>query len=335
MDNLPYSLFITSECFICQGDFGPDHTPVALACRHIFGRQCLLHWLQQGQGNVSSCPQCRAPLSAEAAQGQPARAEFTSETLWDRCCEMSSYQIDTLMYHIWKILDAYQFWPENINVYIHDLFMNVIRSSFEDASRQMNDLLFRGIHLQFHGRTQAAQGVIPSFNRLVLLMLATRSKFPKTFQAEARTNMLIFKASACFGRGGITLYWECLNEASLSRNDRYFPFLHFYTMLVSQNVEYHPKGNMWPELPQEQLAMVVDRCCNRIGRHWDGRPWEGVPSDEFKNKLVAVYHELQHHQHGSGRVSLRGNEGEEDIVRGLWRTGTWNLRATYNANVID
>ncbi|KAH3687342.1 hypothetical protein WICPIJ_001686 [Wickerhamomyces pijperi] len=42
-------------------DSNPEHVPVQMPCKHIFGRSCLVEWLKQ---NVS-CPLCRQEIEAE------------------------------------------------------------------------------------------------------------------------------------------------------------------------------------------------------------------------------------------------------------------------------
>ncbi|CAF0769510.1 unnamed protein product [Adineta ricciae] len=45
----------SSQCSICLGDFVQSDILLQLTCKHIYHRECLLHWLQ----THSRCPYCR------------------------------------------------------------------------------------------------------------------------------------------------------------------------------------------------------------------------------------------------------------------------------------
>jgi hypothetical protein len=49
------STSFSSSCSICLGDFHQPDCLLQLTCKHIFHRECLLHWLQ----THSRCPYCR------------------------------------------------------------------------------------------------------------------------------------------------------------------------------------------------------------------------------------------------------------------------------------
>ncbi|CAF4199589.1 unnamed protein product [Rotaria sordida] len=44
-----------SQCSICLGDFNITDILLQLTCKHIYHRECLLHWLQTHY----RCPYCR------------------------------------------------------------------------------------------------------------------------------------------------------------------------------------------------------------------------------------------------------------------------------------
>lgn len=44
-----------SQCSICLGDFNMSDILLQLTCKHIYHRECLLHWLQTHH----RCPYCR------------------------------------------------------------------------------------------------------------------------------------------------------------------------------------------------------------------------------------------------------------------------------------
>jgi hypothetical protein len=46
---------ISSQCAICLGDFNLSDILLQLTCKHIYHRECLLHWLQTHY----RCPYCR------------------------------------------------------------------------------------------------------------------------------------------------------------------------------------------------------------------------------------------------------------------------------------
>ena len=53
----------SSSCSICLGDFHRSSSLVLqLTCRHVFHRECLLHWLQ----SHSRCPYCRFAVYQQA-----------------------------------------------------------------------------------------------------------------------------------------------------------------------------------------------------------------------------------------------------------------------------
>lgn len=45
----------SSQCSICLGDFNTSDLLLQLTCKHIYHRECLLHWLQTHY----RCPYCR------------------------------------------------------------------------------------------------------------------------------------------------------------------------------------------------------------------------------------------------------------------------------------
>ena len=66
------------------------------------------------------------------------------------------------------------------------------------------------------------------------------------------------------------------------------------------------------------MNLVVERYCSKIGVGWKGKP-----SDKFKDVLVGVYDELRRWQGEKGRMSLRGHDGEEAVMRGIWALAGW------------
>jgi hypothetical protein len=70
--------------------------------------------------------------------------------------------------------------------------------------------------------------------------------------------------------------------------------------------------------------MVVERCCRRIA----GDNWVGKPSNEFKDVLVVVYEELRRYQLDKKKLSLRGHDSEDEVVRGIWALARWSVGGT-------
>lgn len=55
-----------SECPICSDVYSTELTengavdsPVRLPCNHIFGGECIRHWLSPGKSGANGCPLCR------------------------------------------------------------------------------------------------------------------------------------------------------------------------------------------------------------------------------------------------------------------------------------
>lgn len=45
------------RCLICLDDYDPEDNLRLLSCRHVFHKQCVDKWLEQGRNN---CPACRS-----------------------------------------------------------------------------------------------------------------------------------------------------------------------------------------------------------------------------------------------------------------------------------
>ncbi|PON83676.1 43kDa postsynaptic protein [Trema orientale] len=65
------------ECVVCMNPIEPeDEVRVPITCRHVYHRECLDSWVDQGQ---STCPLCRSKLVATSHnhddQGDPLRME--------------------------------------------------------------------------------------------------------------------------------------------------------------------------------------------------------------------------------------------------------------------
>jgi hypothetical protein len=159
------------------------------------------------------------------------------------------------------------------------------------------------------------------FHRLTQLTFNAYLSTPLWLNNSYRFNKLVWKANTCMGPQSVDISWEYLNEASELENPRYFDFLHLYTVMVSQYLAHAGKASGWPQRRHERMNLVVKACCQGIGASWAGKP-----SNKFKDKLVLVYEEMRRLQLEVGRISLRGNEGEEHMVRGLWQIAAWPIK---------
>ncbi|KAF2501047.1 hypothetical protein BU16DRAFT_555556 [Lophium mytilinum] len=71
---------LDDECAICVSSYDQGHTPViTLACKHIFGKECLTDWLDINK-RATTCPMCRTPLAvSQAPASQDELAERAHE----------------------------------------------------------------------------------------------------------------------------------------------------------------------------------------------------------------------------------------------------------------
>ena len=83
-------------CVICQDPFDANHIPVALDCKHIFGKKCFVEWLEKGEGNYEGCPCCRRELFD------------VDNTIWSALIEEQGASLDAFLY----------FWMEHIAKFV-------------------------------------------------------------------------------------------------------------------------------------------------------------------------------------------------------------------------
>jgi hypothetical protein len=144
---------------------------------------------------------------------------------------------------------------------------------------------------------------------------------PKWLTTNPRTNRLIWRANACLPLTEDTISWDYVIEAIQLKDEQYMPLLHLYTVLISQGIAHQASPQPYPSKRQEIMNLVIERCCSKIGVGWKGKP-----SDKFNDVLVGVYDELRRWQGEKGRMSLRGHDGEEAVVRGMWALAGWGSR---------
>jgi hypothetical protein len=313
----------TEACGICTEAWGYQHHPVALKCRHILGHQCLLQWLRGGRRNNLSCPFCRDTIYEEETAPVP----FETTSIWNALCAQQDSKLTELVQKIWKCLKTLRSEHPNRKYTVMQLLNGaVFPALIQTANRQHNTFedsySIIAVTYASLGHPNTPQGLAMPLIRLVRLMEQAWFSIQPSLTTVPRTNSLFWHANKCIGLHGDGIHWSFLNEACELEHERYFPLLHLYTVLVSQVVTYHPSAEQWPDLRNERMNLVVARCCNEVGEQWTGQP-----SNDLKNKLLVVFQELRRHQSEEiRRISLRGNEGEEHIVRGLWWTAGWKTK---------
>lgn len=322
MEGFLRTLQATEICMICQEAFSKTHAPAVLPCKHVFGKQCVEDWLRNGRGNTDSCPYCRNTLF-----------ERTDEAIWLDICALPSARLHRLMT---LLVENYRICRQlHRGHHSHQPFFDeILCPALSNMPPPLgDDALTRCLArlLELHGPDGSEypmhtfQGLVKPLYRLLALTYLAHKKVPQHLITNPTFSALVFKANACLDYTTSKHNWNHLNEASSLLNDRYIHFLHLFTVFVSQDISYN--GNKSPKISEmrrhEKVNFVVDAYCKGVDIN---RYWEGQPSNEFKDRLVSVYEELRRHQIDMGRISLRGNDGEETTVRGLWQTAAWKIK---------
>jgi hypothetical protein len=327
----PMDTFINTQlqpveyCIVCTEPFSATHQPVALPCKHIFGQECIKKWLRSGRGNNSSCPNCRHVIFTK----KNPRPVFDTPSIWKALCEQPPERLHTLMTHIWTGLqDLWKQYPSGTfsvtSLLETAILPALLRTS--TASPRAHDPLTDCYNLtagswESLGRPDLATGLAVPLVRLARLMTGASSALPKWLTTVPRTNRLFWRANACLDLDADNISWNVLSDAAAG-NDRYAPLLHLYTMLVSQSIAHSAPRDVAELHRHEVMNCVVERCCVKIG----GLRWAGRPSSAFKDVLVGVFEELCRYQLEKGRISLRGHDAEEAIVKGVWAVAAWSKR---------
>jgi hypothetical protein len=317
------------SCLICTESFSANHQPVTLPCRHIFGYECIKKWLRTGRGNHSSCPHCRLVMY-EKPHPKPA---FDVPSIWKALCEQPPERLNIFMTKIWSGLQTlWQHQPSGkftvTKLLDQAIIPALVQTASPDGSRYIrdHDSLLDCYNLvaaswDSLGRPDIATGLAIPLVRLARLMSSASSTIPKWLTTVPRANRLFWKANACLGVTEQNVSWNTVIEASLNvTKTEQFAFLHLYTMLISQSISHNAQPIQWPVRRHEVMNLVVERCCKKIG----GESWSGRPSNKFKDILVIVYEDLRRYQLEKKKLSLRGHDGEESIVQGVWALAGWN-----------
>ncbi|KAJ4373313.1 hypothetical protein N0V83_003607 [Neocucurbitaria cava] len=331
MDNfLNTQLHPAETCIVCTEPFSSTHQPVALPCKHIFGHECIKRWLKSGRGNTSACPTCRYVV----VEKKSPRADFDTSSLWKALCDQPPERLHAFMTKIWSGLQVlWQRHPSGTFSVTEILDQAIIPALIKTARRTdaPNDRNYDPILDCYNlvaaswdslGRPDSATGLGIPLVRLVRLMSSASTTLPKWLTTNARANRLLWRANACLGISETDVSWDMIMEAATLDDERYFPLLHLYTMLISQSIAHNSHPTPWPTRRHEIMNLVVERCCTKIG----GIAWKGKPSNQLKDILVAVYEDLGRYQLEKGKMSLRGNNGEEGVVKGIWALSSWTLK---------
>lgn len=318
-------------CSICTDAFSADHQPVTLPCKHIFGHECIKKWLRTGRGNNASCPNCRVALYEK----RDPKSAFDAPSIWQALCEQPPERLHTFMTKIWSGLRTlWQRKPDGkftiTELLDEAIIPALVQTANPDSPNRVrdNDPLLDCYNLiaaswDSLGRPDTATGLAIPLVRLARLMSSASSTLAKWLTTVPRANRLFWKANACLGLTESQISWDWIVAAYENIVEtKYFPLLHLYTMLISQGMAHASQQGVLPKRRHEMMNLVVERCCRKIG----GEDWEGRPSNEFKDVLVVVYEELRRYRVEKKKLSLRGRDGEEVVVQGIWALAGWSVR---------
>ncbi|KAH7406813.1 hypothetical protein DE146DRAFT_778293 [Phaeosphaeria sp. MPI-PUGE-AT-0046c] len=316
-------------CIICTEPFGADHQPVSLPCKHIFGHECIKRWLRVGRGNNTSCPQCRDVI----VQKKNERTAFDVPSIWKAMCEQPSERLHIFITEIWSGLRLLWHRKSNGKFSVTEILDTAINPALVQTTnptaprqrREQDPLLdcYNLIAASWNslGRPDTATGLAIPLVRLVRLMSGASSTIPKWLTTVERVNYLFWKANACIEPTATNISWDTIMAASQNLvNAQHLPLLHLYTMLISQSISHCAQPKVWPSRRHEVMNLVVERCCKKIG----GEDWSSRPTNDYKEVLVAVYEELRRCQLRKKKPSLRGHDGEEIVVKGIWALAGWS-----------
>lgn len=260
---------------------------------------------------------------------------FNVQSIWKALREQPPERLHILMTKMWSGLQVLWRRKPDGKFTVTDLLNDVIvpallyAASPDGQARSHGDDPFLDCYSLIAaswdslGRPDQATGLAIPLVRLTRLMSGASSTLPKWLTTVPRTNRLFWKANACLGVGDPDISWSTIIAASENlTTTEHFPLLHLYTMLISQSMAHIAQPTVPPTRRHEVMNLVVERCCKKIG----GEAWSGKPSNEFKDVLVVVYEELRRYQLEKKKLSLRGHDGEEGLVRGIWALAGWSVK---------
>jgi hypothetical protein len=313
-------------CSICTEHFSAEHQPVALPCKHIFGHECIKRWLFSGRGNTNACPTCRYICVPKSSS----QVTFDVPSIWSALCSQQPERLHAFMTEVWSGTQVlWQRHPSGVFSVTDILDDAIIPALIATATRTSTpqdrspDPMLDAYNLvaaswDSLGRPDTATGLAIPLARLARLTASAGAVLPRWLTTNPRANRLIWRANACLPITADVIDWSYIEEASKLKDDTYLPLLQLYTVLISQGIAHHAAPTPYPSKRHEVMNLVVKRCCSKIGVGWKGKPRAG-----FKNALVGVYEELRRYQLEKGKMSLRGHDGEEEVVRGMWALAGW------------
>jgi hypothetical protein len=254
-------------------------------------------------------------------------------SIWQALCDQPPERLHIFMMKIWSGLEVlWQRQPTGAFTVTSVLDQAIIPALINTAHRtnapddRRQDSLLDCYNLvaaswDSLGRPDVATGLAIPLVRLARLIAGAGAVLPKWLTTNPRANRLLWRANACLPIGEEDISWRYILEASQQLESAYFPMLHLYTVLISQSIAHFPAPRPYPTKRHEVMNLVVQRCCTKIGG--DGAAWKGKPGDELKEVLVGVYDALRMYQLDKGRMSLRGHDGEDAVVKGIWALAGW------------
>ncbi|RMZ68587.1 ring finger [Pyrenophora seminiperda CCB06] len=330
---LDTQLHPADTCNICAENFDAVHQPVALPCKHIFGYECIKKWLKGGRGNSNACPTCRYIVVPKPER----HPSFDVPSIWQALRDEPPERLHSFMAKIWSGLQVLWQRQPTGNFTVTSLLDEAIIPGLVSTARGINappgnrvqDPILNCYNLlaaswDSIGRLDMAAGLAIPLVRLARLMANAGAVLPKWLTTNARINRLIWLANACLPINAEHISWDYLNGATQPKDFSHMPLLHLYTVLISQSIAHLPDPEPYPKKRHELMNLVIKRCCTKIGG--TGYSWKSRPSNEFKDALVVVYEELRRHQIEKEKKSLRGHEGEESLVKGIWALAGWGGR---------
>ncbi|ORY16398.1 hypothetical protein BCR34DRAFT_476277 [Clohesyomyces aquaticus] len=338
MDDFLQHLQRVDVCPVCQNGFDTQHTPVILDCRHIFGHSCLTTWVRNGRGLTNSCPCCRAQLFSVDNKNVESGADTSSffanttrdaEQQWSAICNQPIELITIFLNQAWLSVEHLLSRTAPRKQGIYELMPNVLTPALCAGSRIGDFAPFRRTYEKLEVILEGPPGEMDVDNsygplipllRLVEMMASAIDIVPKYVRTSPQANMLIWKANTSLGLDIRSFRWQHIVEAVELQENRHWHALWWFTMLISQQIAHDDSVKAWPAVEHRRKDIMKNKFLDRIGRSW------GLPSDAFVAKAYIVYEELIRHQVAMKRISLRGKDGEEHIVRGLWQTSQWIVR---------
>ncbi|KAH8728021.1 hypothetical protein GQ44DRAFT_737747 [Phaeosphaeriaceae sp. PMI808] len=318
-------------CLICTEAFNIDHQPVTLPCYHIFGHLCIKRWLRTNQANSNTCPSCRLVVYEK----RNSTAAFDISSIWNALCEHPSDRLHFFITKMWCGIQALWLSKPDGKFTVTELLNQVIIPALVKTANparshntRSNDPFIDCYNLiaaswDSLGRPDRPIGLAIPLVRLARLMSSASCSLPKWLTTVPRTNRLFWRANACLGITEHKISWEYIVKASQDpANSQHLAFLHLYTMIISQIIAHNPQPIQCLTRKHELMNFVVERCCTRIS----GETWVGKPSNEFKQVLVVVHEELKRYQLMLNKSSLRGHDGEDEAVKGIWALATWSVQ---------